>query len=296
MDTILKQLGIPWSSYYRWAKKLRLNTLQDRRGCSPSLERVLAEEEQAVIKYALKHPQDGYRRLAWKMVDEDVVYLCPSSVYRILDKHDLLYRWKRSTTVGQKPKKPEAPDERWHSDILYLWVNDRWYFMVTVIDAYSRYIIHWRLLFTMRADDVVDVLEEALEKTPEANPQIVTDNGSQFIGKEFRQLVKRYTLTDIKTRKQHPESNGLIERYHRTLREEALRMAPPAGYYQATDLITRWVEFYNNQRLHSAIKYLRPVDYYRGNPDKLVKERLNKLTQAKMKRRLINQKRLKLAA
>lgn len=295
-DAVLGHLGVARSCYYRWCRELNNNRLEDRRGRSPSLERALPEEEIAIIEYALKHPQDGYRRLAWKMVDENIVYLCPSTVYRILDRHDLLYRWKRSTSIGDKPRKPEAPDERWHTDLLYLWVGKRWYFLVTVIDAYSRYIVHWRLLFTMTGYDVVDVLEEALETTPGANPQIVSDNGSQFIGKEFRQLVKRHALTDIKTHKRHPESNGLIERYHRTFREEAQRENPASDYYQATDRITRWVNYYNQQRLHSAISYLRPVDYYRGNPEKLIKERLDKLKRARIKRRQLNQQRLKMAA
>jgi transposase InsO family protein len=148
----------------------------------------------------------------------------------------------------------------------------------------------------MTADDVVDVIEEALEKTPTATPEIVSDNGSQFTGKEFRQLVKRHTLKQIKTRRQHPESNGLIERYHRSFRQEAVAENSLSNFYSACEQITNWVNFYNHDRLHSAIQYLRPIDYYRGEPEKLVKERLKKLKNAKTKRRNINKQRIQLAA
>lgn len=295
-EKTMRYLGISRSNYYRWRRELKSCNFVDKRGSSSSLDRILPEEEHAVIQYALDHPPEGYRRLAWMMVDEDIAYLSPSSVYRILVKHDLLYRWKRSYSVGTKPAKPTAPNQRWHTDILYLWVCSRWYFLVTVMDAYSRYIVHWKLLFSMTADEVVDVIEEALEKTPNATPEIVSDRGSQFTGKEFRQLIKRHTLKQIKTRKQHPESNGLIERYHRSFRQEAVAEHPPSNYYSACEQITNWVNYYNHDRLHSALQYLRPIDYYCGEPEKLVKERLKKLKRAKINRRKINKKQLQLAA
>jgi putative transposase len=293
---ILECLEISPSNYYRWRRKIHTNNLKDDRGRYPSLDRVLPEEEKAVVDYALGHPQEGYRMLSWMMVDEDVAYLCPSTVYRILDRHDLLYRWKRSTSIGIKPPKPQKPDEQWHVDILYLWVMNRWYFLVSVLDAFSRYIVHWRLLFSMAAEEVVDVVEEALDKTPGVNPKVVSDRGPQFVGKEFHKMIKRHLLVEIKTRTRHPESNGLIERYHRSLREEGIGDNVPSDYYKACDLIERWVGYYNNQRLHSAIMYLRPLDYYRGEPDKLVKERLEKLHKARRLRRQINRQRLKKAA
>ena len=295
-ERVLDYLGICRSNYYRWRKQIKRGMLKDGRGSFPSLDRTLPEEERAVVEYALDHPEEGYRTLAWMMVDEDVAYLCPSTVYRILDKHDLLYRWKRSMVIGTKPPKPQKPDERWHVDILYLWVMSRWYFLVTVLDAFSRYIVHWRLLFTMASEEVVDVVEEALEKTPGAKPKVVTDRGPQFTGKEFRKVIKRHTLTEIKTRTRHPESNGLIERYHRSFREEGIGDRTPSDYYKACDLIESWVEYYNNDRLHSSIMYLRPIDYYRGNPEELVNERLRKLQNARQHRRKMNRERYVKAA
>ena len=168
-----------------------------------------------MITYALAHAKDGYRRLTWQMIDADVAYLSESSVYRILREADLLARWKRSTQSGQLPRKPTQPHERWHTDLMYLRIGDSWYFLVTVLDAYSRYVVHWELLTTMRASDVRLVVQQALERTGAA-PHLVTDNGEQFTVAEFKDLVRRFGLDRIRVRTYHPESNGLVERFHRS--------------------------------------------------------------------------------
>ena len=290
---ILLHLGLKKAVYYSWCKRLKKNRLDDQPSFPHHLDQILPEEEEAICDYALEHPRDGYRRLAWMMVDEDMVYLSPSSVYKILSKHDLLRRWKRSTSVGKKPPKPRAPDEQWHSDIMYVWVVGRWYFLVSVIDNYSRFIPHWDLVTSLKAQDVILVIHEALERHSGVHPRIVTDNGSQFTGKEFRQLVKMFELESIKTRRQHPESNGLIERFHRSVREEGICDRELKDLYHARDIIGQWIEHYNNERLHGAIQYLRPIDYYRGNPEELLQIRREKLQRAKEHRRTANLSQMK---
>ena len=151
-------------------------------------------------EFALQYPRDGYRRLSWMMVDQDVAYLSPSSVYRILDDFDLLSRWKPSTSVGRKPEPPSRPHEQWHTDLMYLWIRGRWYFFIGVLDSFSRYIVHWDLLSSMTASDVTDVVHAALEKHPGLKPRIVHDNGSQFTSKDFRKLVKQFSLKQIRIR------------------------------------------------------------------------------------------------
>lgn len=184
---VLKRLGISKGRYFEWRKRRAAKRLGDTPSVALNWAAILPEESAAVITYALEHPKDGYRRLAWMMVDEDVAYLSPSSVYRILTDADLLYRWKRSRSAGQAPAAAQAPNDRWHTDIMYLGVADTWYFLVSVLDAYSRYIVHWELLTSMRAADVRLVIQQAVEKTG-AKPEIVTDNGSQVTAKDFRAL------------------------------------------------------------------------------------------------------------
>jgi transposase InsO family protein len=280
------QLAISRATFYRWKGRAREGQLEDRRHDPQGQRGPLPEEEAAVVDYAKAHPRDGYRRLCWQMVDEDVAYLSPSAVYRLLDRHDLLYRWKRSaSSSGSKPKEASHPDEVWHTDLMYLWVAGRWYFLVSVLDSYSRYIVAWELALSLAAAEVVNVVHEALEARPGVKPRLVRDNGSQFVAKEWRQLVAHFELVDIATKVRHPESNGRIERYHRSVREEGLTDREPGNVNQARDVIAEWVDYYNNKRLHGALNYLRPVDYYRGDPEVLLAERRRKLAEAAERRR-----------
>ena len=292
---VLKLLAMSRSRYYDWRRREEQSRLDDLPTGYRSLQTILPEEKAAVVQYALDHPQDGYRRLCWQMIDEDVAYVSPSSVYRIpLDK-DLLYRWKRSSSSsGERPPEPTKPNERWHTDITHPRIQDTWFFLVNVLDAYSRYVVHWELLSTMRANDVRLVIQEALEKTG-ATPQIVTDNGSQFTTKDFKQLVRQFDLEHIRIRTYHPESNGRVERLHRSTRE-ALGDEEPDNLGRAREIVGRWVKHYNENRLHASLHYLPPAENYEGALDERIEERTEKLESGREKRRVKNRKRLQAAA
>ena len=292
---ILKRMGLAKSRYYDWKQREDEQLLEDLfsgpRNCAHT---ILAEEKAAVIAYALDHPREGYRRLAWMMIDDDVAYVSPTSAYRILSDEDLLYRWKRSTSEGVRPPEAKVPNERWHTDLMYLRVQDTWYFLVTVLDAYSRYVVHWELLTTMTAAAVRVVIQDALKKTG-ASPQVVTDNGSQFTAKDFKKLVRDFDLEHIRIRTYHPESNGKVERFHRSTRE-ALDGQELKNLGKAREIIGRWVEFYNTNRLHAGLNYLAPIEYWQGDPEARMDERRTKLKQARKRRETINQQRTQEAA
>jgi transposase InsO family protein len=287
LNRILGVLELKRSVYFSWCHRQDQGLLADKHPLKTSLEKVLPEEERALVDYALKHPKEGYRRLSWMMVDENVAYLKPGTVYNILSRRDLLYRWRRSQSIGKPPDKPTKPNQRWHTDIMYLWLNGRWYFYVGVIDGYSRYLVHGELLVSMTADEVSLVVQRALEKHPGAKPEIVNDNGTQFTGHEFKRLIKRFELSQIRIRINHPESNGTIERFYRTLRE-GLSESELSDLGKAREIIREWVEYYNNERLHAGIRYLRPKDYYYDEPEKLIAQREEKLSQARERRKEIN--------
>jgi putative transposase len=291
---ILQRLCVSKSRYHEWARRAARDALDDLVRPPRCPWQALPEEVDAVIAYALTHPRDGYRRLAWMMVDEDVAYLSPSSVYRILDDEDLLYRWKRSERVGTPPPEPTAPHQRWHTDLMYLRVADTWYFLVTVLDAYSRYVVHWDLLTTMTAAAVRVVVQDAVERTG-ACPEVVTDNGSQFTAKDFKALVRDFDLEHIRIRIYPPESNGKLERFHRSTRE-ALDDVELRNLGRAREHIARWVTHYNEQRLHAALNYLPPAEYYAGDPPARLADRRRKLEVARQRRCERNRARFQTAA
>ena len=285
VNAILKHLGIPRATYYRWQRRALSGSLADitaasqRRACPP-----IPQEINSVCDYALEYPQMGYKRLTWQMVDNDVAYLKPYQVYEILSERSLLCGTKDSgSETLNRPPEPDHPDEVWHVDLMYLYIAPRWYYLVDIIDGYSRFMVNWSLNLTMESETVTITVQDAQEKLGnrrKGEPRVVHDHGSQFISHEWRSFVKGAGITDIKTRIAHPESNGRLERLHRTHREEGLTEEALTGYYAALDAMERWDEYYNYRRPHSAIKYLVPADYYRGDPDSRIAERKEKLVHA----------------
>lgn len=290
VEGILARLTLPKATYYRWLGREQEGSLEDAVVTSPRrVPSPMPQEREAVRDCALAYPLLGYKRLTWLMVDEDVAYLRPWQVHRILKRHDLLCRTARPAPAALKrPPEPDHPDQVWHVDLMYLYIPPRWYYLVDILDGYSRFLVHWSLNRTMLADTVTHTVQQALDRLPHrrpGEPKIVHDRGSQFLSSEWRSFVEGTGLIDIKTRVAHPQSNGRLERLHRTHREEGLP-EELSDYYQALETMTEWQQYYNHKRPHSALKYLRPIDYYRGDPAARLAERYRKLDQALEARRL----------
>jgi transposase InsO family protein len=222
------------------------------------------------------------------MLDENVACLRSYQVYRILTDHDLLARRDpHPLPVLGRPPEPDHADQVWHTALMYLYIPPRWYYLVDILDGYRRFLVHWSLNLTMRADTVSLTLQQALEMLThrmEGEPQVVHDHGSQFLSHEWRSLVAATGITDIKTRVAHPQSNGRIERLHRTHREEGLAETQLTDYLQALKVMTHWQRYYNCERPHAALAYLRPIDYYRGDPQARLQARAEKLAHAQQAR------------
>jgi putative transposase len=285
VTAVLNELEFPRATYYRWKERAQAGQLEDqvvvpRRQALPPTP----EEVAAVCGFALAHPAMGYKRLSWLMVDQGVACLRPYQVYRILDEQDLLSRRPApSAEALRRPPGPDHPDQVWHTDLMYLYIRPRWYYLVDIVDGYSRFLVHWSLNLTMEADTVTLTVQEALDRLSvrrAGEPKIVHDHGSQFISAEWHEFVKAAGVTDIPTRVAHPQSNGVVERLHRTHREEGLPEEVLADYYQALEGMAVWDHYYNYERPHSALKYLCPADYYRGDPEARLAEREVKLVRA----------------
>jgi len=252
----------------------------------------LPEEKASVKEYALKHPELRHRELAWRMVDEDVAYVSSSTVYRILREAKLVCPWSRRTKRRREAEeKASRPNQIWATDIKYVWVGERHYFLVSFLDEYSRYIVHHELLWGMDGATVSVAAQAALETLPKdaqgkllVKPEIRSDNGSCYISREFGGLLDEHGLSHRRIRPHCPEENGLMERANRTF-GEALEAEELTDFLQAVKAIARMIRWYNEQRLHSALGFLRPVDYYRGRPEELYAKRREKLVAARHRRR-----------
>ena len=264
----LKIIGLSKVKYYRWLK--RAGTPKNHNGKVPKTHWLMPEEVQAIIDFAREHYsendyflRDGYRRIAYKMIDSNIAYVSPSSVYRILKRENLLNKWNtnKSAAKGSGFKQPDYPHKHWHTYIKYLNFNGSFLFLISVLDGYSRYVLHHEVRHSMTENDVQYTILRAKEKYPFARPRIITDNGSQFISKEFKLFIKDIEAEHTRTSVNYPQANGKIERFHRTISQECLRVKAPISVNDFITYISNYVRFYNTERLHASLHYLTPEDY-----------------------------------
>jgi putative transposase len=210
----------------------------------------------------------------------------PSTVYRVLKAAGRLDRQSAgSSSKGNGFKQPKKPHDHWHVDISYINVGGTFYYLITVLDGYSRYIVHFDLRESMTEVDVEIVCQAALEKHPGVRPRIISDNGPQFIAKDFKAFVRFSGMTHVTTSPYYPQSNGKLERFHGTIKKECIRPTCPRNYEEAMRQISAYVKHYNEVRLHSAIGYITPADCLCGLGDQIHAERDRKLEEARVRRR-----------
>ena len=289
----LAALGVPRSVYYAWKARERL---EDRKATPCRAYALLPEERSAICAYALKFPRIGYRKLTWMMVDEAVAFVGESTVYRVLSEADLLSRWKRSTaSTGEYHFRPNGPNQQWHTDVMYVWVAARFYFLLSFVDAYSRYIVHHKLLVSLNGQSVATELQAVLEQASGDKPRIVHDHGGEFVNRDVTAVIKAHNLIDIKTKPRHPESNGIVERFNGTVRDESNNEYGD-NYLQAEAIIATLMHHYNEERLHAALGYMTPATWHRGQPDAVRDERARRIAAARTHRKTSNQQRFNQAA
>ncbi|MBS1551397.1 MAG: DDE-type integrase/transposase/recombinase [Bacteroidetes bacterium] len=284
VTNLLKQIDIDSGKYYSWSAREGLPNFHN--GKIPKQNWLLEWEKEAIINYAKSHLGEGYRRLTYMMLDEDIVAVSPSSTYRVLRFAGLLNRWNETKTnsKGTGFIQPLGPNEHWHVDIKYINFKGTFLFLISVIDGYSRYNVHHELRQNMQEYDVQLTIQKAIEKYPAYRPRIISDNGSQFICKDFAQYMKFAGLQHIKTSIAYPQGNGKIERYHRTAGEECLSKSSFIDLEDARKQIAEFVEFYNTKRLHSSLHYLTPEDFMLGRMKEKLEVRESKLTEARKNR------------
>lgn len=284
VEKLVNWIGIARSKFYDW--RVRYGRVNEHNAWIPRDFWLDEGEKQAIIAYSLDHPLEGYRRLAYRMIDADIVAVSPSSVYRVLKNAGLMERWNRKASKkGHGFHQPLQPHEHWHIDLSYLNICGTFYYLCSILDGFSRYIVHWEIRPHMTERDVEIVLQRAREIFPEARPRIISDNGPQFIARDFKEFIRLSGMTHVRTSPYYPQSNGKLERYHKTIKGTCLRVKTPLSLEEARRIVAEFVTYYNHERLHSALGYITPKDQLEGRAEMIQAAREAKLAAAREARK-----------
>jgi len=281
----LAELEVPRSTFYRWYRLYQEEGPEGLIDQKPNprqfWNRIPKQVKAQVVDLALKHPEKSSRQIAWEFVDEMKYFISEASVYRILKGFDLIQ--SPAFEIVSAKKKFEQPtkkvNELWQTDFTQFKVQDwGWYYLSTILDDYSRYIIAWKLSPTMGERDVEETLELALQKTGleqarvRHRPRLLSDNGPAYLSKDLKKYLKRKNINHIRGRPYHPQTQGKIERWHRSLKN----VVKLQNYYSPSELekaIGEFVEYYNHERYHESIDNLTPSDVYSGKSKEVLTQR-----------------------
>lgn len=283
---MLVWLDVAVGKFYDWRK--RYGKTNEHNGRVPRDFWLRDWEKQKILDFQTQYPQEGYRRLTYMMIDANVAAVSPASVWRVLSQAGRLQRWpgRHPSKKGTGFVQPLAPHEHWHIDITYINIHGTFYYLCAVLDGASRYIVDWTLRETMTEPEVEILLQRARERFPGARPRIISDNGPQFIAKDFKEFIRISGMTHVRTSPYYPQSNGKLERWNKSIKSECIRPGVPLSLEDARRLVEQYIRVYNEERLHSAIGYVTPLAVMEGRREAIQAERDQKLEQARLKRGL----------
>lgn len=288
VTTLVKWIGLPISKFYTWRE--RYGRVNEHNAWIPRDHWIEEWERQAILEFQDQNPLEGYRRLTFMMVDADIVALSPSSVYRVLREAGRLRRWNRKPSrKGTGFHQPTQPHEHWHIDISYLNISGTFYYLCSILDGFSRAIVHWEIRESIKETEVEIILQRAREAYPEAQPRIISDNGPQFIARDFKEFIRISGMTHVRTSPYYPQSNGKLERYHKSIKSKCIRKKTPLSLDEARKQVAGYVHHYNTIRLHSAIGYVTPMDKLKRRDQVILAERDRKLHEARERRKINRQ-------
>jgi transposase InsO family protein len=297
----LAQLGVSKSTFYEWYRRYR-----DKGAASlapqPShrrryWNRIPDAERERLVEVALERPELSARELAWHITDNEGYFISERSVYRILKDFDLVTSpaYIVISAADEFKHKTKRVHELWQTDFTYFKIVDwGWYYLSTVLDDYSRYIVSWRLTTSMTAKDVTATLDDALAETGleqmnvRHRPRLLSDNGPCYISKDLGDYLDKKEMDHTRGAPYHPQTQGKIERYHRTMKN----VVKLQNYYKPETLrqeIGTFVEYYNNERVHESLKNVTPADVYHGRHHEIQTARQLLKMQTLRRRRCYNQ-------
>lgn len=287
LKRVLSWVSVPPQRYYDW--KDRYGMANEHNALIPRDHWLEQSEKDKIIAYHVEYPLCGYRRLCYMMNDADIVAVSPSTVRNVLKAAGLLDRKRfKASRKGSGFHQPSGIHKHWHIDVTYINISGTFFYMSSILDGYSRMIVDWVIDEKMHESDIEILIERAKEKYPGVKPRIISDNGPQFVAKDFKDFVRISGMTHVRTSPFYPQSNGKIEAMHKTLKNECIRPKAPRSFEEANKLVEAFVEHYNNERLHSGIGYVTPRTKFLGEEDEVFRlrdERLEKAREDRKQRR-----------
>jgi transposase InsO family protein len=272
----LEELDVNRSSFYSWYNNYLKygfdGLINNKKGPKQFWNKIPLNEKEKIRKIALEMPEKSPRELAWHITDNEGYYISESSVYRILKSYDLITSPAYILiSAAERFKHPtKCVNELWQTDFTYFKIKGwGFYYMASILDDYSRYIISWKLFTTMQAGDVQEVLDMALEATGlnrarvNLKPRLLTDNGPCYVSEELRSFLDKKGMEHTRGATFHPQTQGKIERFHRSMKNQILL----DNYYLPGELeraIANFIDYYNNHRYHEGINNQKPVDVFNG--------------------------------
>ena len=296
----LAEINVSRSSFYRWYRSYERDGYEGLGNCSRASNqhwnKIPASIRAQVVEIALEQAELTPRELAWYITDTRDYFISESSVYRILKAHDLItspqFMVMSAADSFQNPT--HEVHELWQTDFTYFRVVGwGWYFLSTILDDYSRYIISWRLTTTMAASDVTDTLEDALKVTGlkharvHHKPRLLSDNGPCYISGELKTWLKSQDIEHTRGAPYHPQTQGKIERYHRSMKN-VVKLEYYYYPWQLEKAIADWVQHYNHERYHESLDNVTPSDVYQGRSDDILDQRAIIKSRTMMRRKVQN--------
>ena len=292
VNKTLRELGIHKSTFYNWYRvylEKGLDGLSAKRVTRQQWNTIPQEQRQLVVEIALDHPALSPRELAVKLTDEQQIFISESSVYRILKAQGLVTTPAHILLLASNEfkDKPCFVHELWQTDFTYFKVIGwGWYYLSTILDDYSRFIVHWELCKTMRTEDVQRTIEQAMLKAnlqPCQRPKLLSDNGSCYVAAELKTFLQNKGITPVHGRRCHPQTQGKIERYHRSMKN-VVKLDHYFCPEELTAALSQFVHFYNHERYHESLDNVTPSDVYFGKREQILKRR-EKIKQQTLKAR-----------
>ena len=276
----LRELGISRSTYYWWRWRQRQDSREGREGTERPWNRLRPEEEAVVLAVAREMPAWRSRQMATWLTDHRGLAVSASTVYRILRREGLVRRVEYQLAAGKEYQhKTTGPHQLWATDASYFRVVGwGYYYLVTVMDDYSRFILAWKVQRNMTADSLIEVVQEAVDSTGmtdvplEDRTKLLSDNGSGYVSRAFRDYLHLVGIRHILASPFHPQTNGKLERYHRTLKDD-VNQVPYEVVEDLEAAIRGFVEFYNYRRYHKALRDVTPSDVLEGRREEIIARR-----------------------